>query len=108
MSRVKVFRDWLDKKPSDRFARYSLALELRQSGELSESETEFQRLLLDHPDSAAGAMQLASLLDELDRGEEGVLVLEASVKVLEALNTPEAARDLAEVRAELELLSDLL
>ena len=53
-------------------------------------------------------MQLASLLDELDRGEEGVLVLEASVKVLEALNTPEAARDLAEVRAELELLSDLL
>ena len=108
MSRAQVFRDWLANKPTDRFARYSLALELRQSGELAHAEAEFRTLLSHHPDSAAGAMQLASLLDELGRGEEGVEVLESSVKALEALGSPEAERDLTEVRAELELLQDLL
>jgi predicted Zn-dependent protease len=51
MDRVAFFRDYLQTKPDDRFARYSLALELKKAGQLDEAEAELRTMLAAHPQS---------------------------------------------------------
>ena len=44
MDRIAFFREHLEKAPTDRFARYSLALELKKAGQLDAAEAELRTL----------------------------------------------------------------
>lgn len=52
--RLAFVRDYLAKKPEDRFALYSLGMELRKLAEWPECFATFDKLLALHPDHGAG------------------------------------------------------
>ncbi len=52
--RLSAARDYVAKKPTDRFGLYALAMELRKIREWSECFPAFEALLQHHPDYGAG------------------------------------------------------
>ncbi len=103
MNRVDALRAWLDRKPGDRFAMYSLALELKKAGD-PEAEAAFRRLLAAHPTSGAGHYQLGLLLLEQGREADARAAWEEGLAALRGARDPEARRSLAEIE---DALADL-
>jgi hypothetical protein len=52
--RLAAARDYVAKKPTDRFGLYALAMELRKTRAWAECFTAFDTLLAHHPDYGAG------------------------------------------------------
>lgn len=52
--RLTAARDYVSKKPTDRFGLYALAMELRKVQQWSECFAAFEALLVHHPDYGAG------------------------------------------------------
>lgn len=67
--------------PKDPFARYGLALECANCGDLEAAAGQFQQLLADNPDYVAGYHQYAQLLTRLDRNSEARRILTAGIEV---------------------------
>ena len=102
MSRIAIYRDYLVKKPGDRFAMYSLALELKKAGQFAESERAFEALLTAHPQSGAGHFQHGMLFAEQEREDEARAAWEAGLAALEGADDPEAKRSLIEIQGALD------
>lgn len=60
----------LSQNPSDAFARYGLALEYSNSGNVNRALEEFSKLLAAHPDYTAGYFMAAQALARVERVEE--------------------------------------
>jgi len=67
--------------PKDPFARYGLAMECANSGDLEAAAGHFQQLLADNPDYIAGYHQYSQLLTRLDRSAEARKTLTAGIEV---------------------------
>lgn len=106
MDRLSTLRAWLVDRPEDRFARYSLALELKKAGQVDEAFAELRELLRRHPGSGAGHYQLGKWLVEADRPAEARAVWEAGLTALFGLEDPEARRSIREIDAALADLED--
>ena len=102
--RISMYRAYLDKKPNDRFALYSLAFELGKAGHITEAEHAFADLLDKHPQSGAGHFQLGSLLEADGREDEARVAWERGLAALEGCDDPEARRSRVEIQAALDLL----
>jgi tetratricopeptide (TPR) repeat protein len=107
MDRVTFFRDYLVTHPRDRFAAYSLALELKKAGRLEESEEAFRDLLAEHPHSGAGHYQLGLMLQEQERLDEAREAWEAGLQALRSQTDADARRSRSEIQGALDDL-DLL
>ena len=60
----------LTQNPDDAFARYGLALEYSNSGNVEQAMQEFAKLLSVHPDYTAGYFMAAQTLARTDRLDE--------------------------------------
>lgn len=106
MSRIRVFLDHLAKKPGDRFALYSLALEYKKAGDLDLAERTFRELLAAHPGAGAGHYQLGLLLRERGRTDDAVTAWRAGLDALRGLSDAEARRSYGEIERALDELED--
>lgn len=104
MDRIDPLRRWLEAKPADRFARYSLALELKKAGRPEEALAEFRDLLRRHPASGAGHYQHGLLLQELGRDDEARAAWAAGLEALATVDDAEAVRSRREIEAALDAL----
>jgi tetratricopeptide (TPR) repeat protein len=75
MDRVAMLTEILTQYPNDAFARYGLALEYSNRGEVEPALQEFGKLLSVHPDYAAGYFMAAQTLDKAGRTEEAKKML---------------------------------
>jgi len=108
MDRIAFFRAHLDTAPTDRFARYSLALELKKAGDPAGAEAELRRLLIDHPDSGAGHLQLGQLLEETGRLEDAKRAYEAGLAALAGSRDADGRRALSELQQALDAVEDAI
>lgn len=60
----------LAENPNDAFARYGLAMELSNQGQIELAMEEFGKLLSTHPDYTAGYFMAAQTLAKADRVDE--------------------------------------
>ena len=60
----------LASNPSDAFARYGLAMEYSNQGNVTQAMEEFRKLLSVHPDYTAGYFMAAQTLAKADRIDE--------------------------------------
>ena len=60
----------LAENPNDAFARYGLAMELSNQGQIEQAMEEFGKLLSTHPDYTAGYFMAAQTLAKADRVDE--------------------------------------
>ncbi len=101
MDRIAHFRGYLEAHPGDRFALYSLALELKKAGRIDEAQQAFDWLLAEHPTSGAGHYQHGLMW--LDEGDEDAAraAWKAGLRALHGVNDPEARRSRSEIEGAL-------
>jgi predicted Zn-dependent protease len=75
MDRLEMLNEILSQNPDDAFARYGLAMEYSNSGEIERALAEFAKLLSTHPDYTAGYFMAAQTLSKANRVEEAKKML---------------------------------
>src|SRR5580698_3712329 len=75
MDRVAMLNEVLSQNPNDAFARYGLALEYSNQGEVDRALDEFGKLLSAHPDYTAGYFMAAQTLAKANRTDEAKKML---------------------------------
>lgn len=70
MNKIDMLQEILTKNPMDSFARYGLAMEYSNSGEVAAAIAEFDRLAADHPDYTPGYFMGAQTLAKAGRIDE--------------------------------------
>jgi predicted Zn-dependent protease len=75
MNRIAMLTEILEQAPNDAFARYGLAMEYANQGEVEQALQEFAKLLAAHPDYTAGYFMAAQTLAKADRVSEAKTML---------------------------------
>jgi tetratricopeptide (TPR) repeat protein len=69
-TRLDVLKSMVEQNPADSFARYGLAMEYRNGGDLAAAIAEFRTLLAAHPDYSAAYFHGGQTLERLGQSAE--------------------------------------
>jgi tetratricopeptide (TPR) repeat protein len=100
-ARLETLKNMVAQNPGDSFARYGLAMEYRNTGDLEAAAGEFQALMAANPDYSAAYYHGGQTLEQLGRIEEARAWYVQGLEVT-ARKGDLHARD--ELRAALDLL----
>jgi tetratricopeptide (TPR) repeat protein len=78
---MEVLRKMLAQNPRDSFARYGLAMEYGNAGELEKAVAEFRVLLEHHPDYAAAYFHGGRALEKLGRVGDARAMYQQGIQV---------------------------
>jgi predicted Zn-dependent protease len=101
MDRIALLNEVLAQNPSDAFARYGLAMEYSNAGEVERALEEFGKLLTTHPDYTAGYFMAAQTLAKADRPEEAKLMLAGGIASAKKTGNSHAQAEMEGMLAEL-------
>jgi predicted Zn-dependent protease len=79
MDKIAGLKEILALDPRNSFARYGIAMELANRGEIAAALAEFDTLLTDDPDYTAGYFMSAQTLAAADRKNEAIERLKAGI-----------------------------
>jgi len=79
MDKLAGLKEILTLDPQNAFARYGLAMEYVNRGEITSALVEFDTLLAEHPDYTAGYQMAAQTLAKEDRTSEAIAKLHAGI-----------------------------
>ena len=102
MDRIALLNQVLSQNPADAFARYGLAMEYSNAGEVELALEEFGRLLATHPDYTAGYFMAAQTLAKADRTEEARKMLADGIASAKKTGNGHAQAEMEGMLAELE------
>jgi len=102
MNRIALLTEVLAQNPSDPFARYGLAMEYSNSGEVERALEEFGRLLAIHPDYTAGYFMAAQTLAKAERTDEARKMLAEGIASAKKTGNSHAQSEMEGMLAELE------
>jgi predicted Zn-dependent protease len=102
MDRIAWLTEVLAQNPTDAFARYGLAMEYSNSGEVERALEEFGRLLASHPDYTAGYFMAAQTLAKAERTEEARKMLVDGIASAKKTGNGHAQSEMEGMLAELE------
>ena len=101
MDRLKALQDILQENPQDHFARYGLAMEYANRGNLTEAVSVFKQLLSLNPDYISAYYHTGQTLEKMGKNEEAREIYTRGIEVASRLKDNKA-------RGELESVLDLL
>lgn len=101
MSRVEILKTMLEQNPADSFARYALAQELANNGQLEQAAGEYRALLAANSNYAAAYFHGGQALEKLGRVDEARQLYAQGIEVTMRSGDSHA-------RAELEAALNLL
>jgi tetratricopeptide (TPR) repeat protein len=102
MDRIALLTEVLAQNPSDPFARYGLAMEYSNSGEVERALEEFGRLLAIQPDYTAGYFMAAQTLAKAERTDEARKMLAEGIASAKKTGNSHAQSEMEGMLAELE------
>jgi predicted Zn-dependent protease len=102
MDRVAMLSEILAENPNDAFARYGLAMEFSNSGNVEKALEEFQKLLSVHPDYTAGFFMAAQTLAKSNRVEEAKKMLSEGIVSAARTGNSHAKSEMEAMLAELD------
>jgi predicted Zn-dependent protease len=79
MDKIAGLKEILNLDPNNAFARYGLAMEYVNRGEIATGLAEFETLLAAHPDYTAGYQMAAQTLAKEERTAEAIQKLHAGI-----------------------------
>ena len=100
-NRLEILKQMVEQEPSNSFARYGLAMEYVNRGDLAQGVAEFETLLAQNPDYAAAYYHGGQALEKLGKIEEARGLYEKGIAVT-------ARSGDKHTRAEIEAALDLL
>ena len=101
MDRVAMLSEILTENPNDAFARYGLAMEYSNQGEVDRAMEEFRKLLEVHPDYTAGYFMAAQTLARANRTEEARKMLGDGIGVARRTGNAHAQSEMEAMLADL-------
>jgi predicted Zn-dependent protease len=101
MDRVALLTEVLSQNPTDAFARYGLAMEYANAGEVQQALQEFGKLLTAHPDYTAGYFMAAQTLAKAERAEEARKMLSDGIASAKKTGNGHAQAEMEGMLAEL-------
>ena len=101
MDRIAMLNEILAQNPDDAFARYGLAMELSNSGEVARALKEFEKLLSAHRDYTAGYFMAAQMLAKADRKDEARNMLVNGISAAKRTANSHAQSEMEATLAEL-------
>jgi tetratricopeptide (TPR) repeat protein len=101
-TRLEILKGMVEQNPADSFARYGLAMEYRNSGDLAAAVAEFRTLLAAHPDYSAAYFHGGQTLERLGQTAEA---RELYLRGIEATTRKGDFHTRDEIQAALDLMS---
>ena len=101
MDRTAMLTEILSQNPNDAFARYGLAMEYSNSGQIELAMTEFGKLLAAHPDYTAGYFMAAQALAKVERTDEATKMLADGIVSAKRTGNTHAQSEMEAMLAEL-------
>src|SRR5450631_926037 len=101
MDRTAMLTEILSQNPNDAFARYGLAMEYSNSGQIELAMTEFGKLLAAHPDYTAGYFMAAQALAKAERTGEAKKMLADGIVSAKRTGNTHAQSEMEAMLAEL-------
>lgn len=102
MDRIAMLNEILTQNPGDAFARYGLAMEYSNAGEVERAMEEFGRLLSAHADYSAGYFMAAQTLNRAGRTEEAKKMLVDGIASARRTGNGHAQSEMEGMLSELE------
>jgi tetratricopeptide (TPR) repeat protein len=78
---MEILKNMVEQNPRDSFARYGLAMEYANTGQMENAVTEFAALLEVNPDYAAAYFHGGQALEKLGRLEQARQIYEKGIEV---------------------------
>lgn len=94
-SRLQMLAQFLEKNPSDAFARYGLAMEYSKAGQTEQALSEFRKLLELHPDYTNGYFMAAQTLERNGRTTEAKQMLQSGVEAAKRTGNKHALSEMS-------------
>jgi tetratricopeptide (TPR) repeat protein len=101
-TRLEILKGMVEQSPNDSFARYGLAMEYRNMGDLAAAVAEFRALIAAHPDYSAAYFHGGQTLERLGLAAEARDLYQRGIEVTTGKGDFHT-RD--EIRAALDLMS---
>jgi predicted Zn-dependent protease len=101
MDRIAMLSEVLSSNPNDAFARYGLAMEYSNTGEVERALEEFGKLLSTHPDYTAGYFMAAQTLVRANRVAEAKKMLVDGISSARRTNNTHAQSEMTAMLEEL-------
>ena len=101
MDRLAMLHDILAQNPNDAFARYGLALEYSNQGNIENALSEFGKLLSSNPDYTPGYFMAAQTLAKADRHDEARKMLTDGIASAKRTGNAHAQSEMEAMLAEL-------
>ncbi|HKW25374.1 MAG TPA: tetratricopeptide repeat protein [Terriglobales bacterium] len=101
MDRVAMLKEVLGQNPNDAFARYGLAMEYSNSGQVEDALREFSALLAANPDYTAGYFMAAQVLARAGREEEARKMLRDGIAAAQRTRNQHAQSEMQDMLGEL-------
>lgn len=98
---MEILKEMVAQNPRDAFARYGLAMEFANTGDLPQAVVEYNTLLEHNPDYAAGYFHGGQALEKLGRVDEARAMYE---KGIEATGRTGDQHTKSELQAALDML----
>lgn len=103
MDRISLLQELLNQDSNNAFARYGLAMEYSNSGNLERALEEFRHLLSAHPDYTAGYFMAAQTLAKFGRSSEARKMLADGIACAQKKGDTHAQSEMQAMLDELEL-----
>jgi tetratricopeptide (TPR) repeat protein len=101
MDRMALLNEILSRNPADPFARYGLAMEYSNSGDVERALEEFKKLLSINPDYTAGYFMAAQTLVRVSRTDEAKEMLANGISSAKGTGNSHAQSEMEAMLAEL-------
>lgn len=99
--RRQMLEQFIEKNPSDAFARYGLAVECVNEGDLAAAEANFRQLLANHPEYVATYYQFGRMLSAANRIAEAREIFSAGIARARQANDGHSRQELQAALDEL-------
>jgi cytochrome c-type biogenesis protein CcmH/NrfG len=101
MDRLAMLTEILTQNPNDAFARYGLAMEYSNQGEVQQALEQFGKLLSTHPDYTAGYFMAAQTLAKADRNDDAKEMLADGIAAAKRTGNTHAGSEMQAMLDEL-------
>jgi predicted Zn-dependent protease len=101
MDRIAMLNEILTQNPGDTFARYGLAMEYSNAGDVDRALAEFGKLLAANPDYTAGYFMAAQSLARANRAEEAKKMLRDGINAAARTGNAHAQGEMESMLGEL-------
>ena len=100
-NRLEMLTQFLEQNPNDAFARYGLAMEYSNQGQIETALQQFNKLLELHPDYTNGYFMAAQTLVKADRTEDAKAMLNKGIESAQRTGNRHALSEMTSMLDEL-------